>query len=67
VDGILAELREIHPRIDLLEIAPQGSFGAKVRARYLGKGVRPVPDQEALLAACRAGHREEPFWAICAP
>ncbi len=67
VDGILAELREIQPRIELLEIAPQQSFREKVRARYLGRPVRPIPDPEALLADCRAGRREEPFWAVCTP
>jgi FkbM family methyltransferase len=67
VDGILAGLREIQPRIELLEIAPQRSFGEKARARYLGRPVRPIPDPEALLADCRAGWREEPFWAVCTP
>jgi FkbM family methyltransferase len=67
VDGILAELREVQPRIELLEISPQRSFGEKVRARYLGRPVRPVPDPEGLLADCRAGRREEPFWAVCTP
>ena len=66
VDGILAELREIHPNLELLEIAPQGSFAEKARARY-GRPVRRIPDPEALLADCRAGRREEPFWAVCAP
>jgi FkbM family methyltransferase len=64
VDGILAGLREIHSRIELLEIAPQGSFAEKARARY-GRPVRAIPDPEALLADCRAGRREEPFWAVC--
>jgi FkbM family methyltransferase len=67
VDGILAELSEIQTRIELLEIAPQRSFGEKVRARYLGRPVRRIPDREALLADCRAGRREEPFWAVCTP
>jgi FkbM family methyltransferase len=67
VDGILAGLREIQPRIELLEISPQGSFGEKARARYLGQPVRRIPDPEALLADCRAGRREEPFWAVCTP
>ncbi|HET9210250.1 MAG TPA: FkbM family methyltransferase [Thermoanaerobaculia bacterium] len=67
VDGILATLREIHPRIELLEIAPQGSFGEKVKARYLGRPVRRIPDPGRLLADCRTGRREEPFWAVCTP
>jgi FkbM family methyltransferase len=67
VDGILAELREIQPRIELLEIAPQRSFGEKARARYLGRPVRPIPHFEALMADCRMGRREEPFWAVCTP
>ncbi|HEY2290911.1 MAG TPA: FkbM family methyltransferase [Thermoanaerobaculia bacterium] len=67
VDGILAELGEIQPRIELLEIAPQRSFGEKVRARYLGRPVRRIPDRQGLLADCRAGRREEPFWAVCTP
>jgi FkbM family methyltransferase len=67
VDGILAELREVQPRIELLEIAPQRSFGEKARARYLGRPVRSVPDPEGLLADCRVGRREEPFWAVCTP
>jgi FkbM family methyltransferase len=67
VDGILAELGEIQPRIELLEIAPQHSFGEKVLARYLGRPVRRIPDRDSLLADCRAGRREEPFWAVCTP
>jgi FkbM family methyltransferase len=67
VDGILAGLREIQPRIELLEISPQGSFGEKARARYLGRPVRRISDPETLLADCRAGRREEPFWAVCTP
>lgn len=67
VDGLLAELRGVQPNLELLEIAPQGSFGEKVRARYLGRPVRRIPDPESLLADCRAGRREEPFWAVCTP
>lgn len=67
VEGLLAELRETHPRIELLEIAPQRSFGEKVWARYLGRPVRRIPHLEALVADCRAGRREEPFWAVCTP
>jgi FkbM family methyltransferase len=67
VDDILAELRGIQPRIELLEITPQRSFGEKARARYLGRSVRRIRDPETFLAACRAGRREEPFWAVCTP
>ena len=66
VDGILEELRQVHDRVEMLEIAPQGSFAEKVRARYLGRAVRRVPDPQALLAACREGRRQEPFWAVAA-
>jgi FkbM family methyltransferase len=64
VDSILEELRQVHNRVEMLEIAPQGSFTEKVRARYLGRAVRRVPDPQALLAACREGRRQEPFWAV---
>lgn len=64
VDSIVAGLREVHPVIEFLEIAPQTTFAEKVRTRYLGRAVRRAPDPEALLAACRAGRREEPFWAV---
>jgi FkbM family methyltransferase len=67
VEGILAGLREIQPRIELLEIAPQGSFFEKARARYLGRQVRRISDVETLAADCRSGRREEPFWAVCTP
>lgn len=65
VDGILGHLGALYPRIDLWEIAPQAGFAAKVRARYLGGAVRRIPDRGSLLADCRAGRREEPFWAVC--
>lgn len=64
-DGILGRLGSLYPRIELWEIAPQAGFAAKVRARYLGGEIRRVPDREALLAECRAGRRDEPFWAVC--
>jgi FkbM family methyltransferase len=67
VDRILGLLGEIHPRIELFEISPQRGALAKLAARYLGRAVRPVSDRETLLAACRAGRREEPFWAVCTP
>jgi FkbM family methyltransferase len=65
VDGLLGRLGALYPRIGLWEIAPQATFAQKLRARYLGGAVRPVPDREALLADCRAGRRSEPFWAVC--
>lgn len=65
VDGLLARLGALYPRIELWEIAPQSTFTGKLRARYLGAAVRPIPDREALLAACHAGRRAEPFWAVC--
>lgn len=64
-DGLLSRLGALYPRITLWEIAPQATFAQKLRARYLGGAVRPVPDREALLADCRAGRRSEPFWAVC--
>jgi hypothetical protein len=63
VDGVLAELRETHPVLEFWEIAPQGSLTEKVRARYLA-GVRRIADPAALLADCRSGRRQEPFWAL---
>jgi FkbM family methyltransferase len=65
VDEMLRELGRLYERIELHEIAPEESFGDKLRARYLNHGVRRVADPEALLATCRAGRREEPFWAVC--
>lgn len=65
VDGLLATLGERYGAIRLYEIAPQAGLRAKLAARYLGKGVREIRDREALLADCRAGRREEPFWAVC--
>lgn len=61
---LLDRLGALYPRIELWEISPQATFTEKLRARYLGGGVRQVPDREALLADCRAGRREEPFWAV---
>ena len=65
VDGLLERLGALYPGIELWEIAPQSTFLQKVRARYLGGSVRRVPDREALLTDCRAGRRDEPFWAVC--
>jgi len=65
VDGVLAELRETHPVLEFWEIAPQRTLAEKVRSRYLGGlGVRRIADSAALLAACRARRRAEPFWAL---
>jgi FkbM family methyltransferase len=65
VDGLFATLAEHYGAIRLYEIAPQAGLRAKLVARYLGRGVREIRDREALLADCRAGRREEPFWAVC--
>jgi FkbM family methyltransferase len=64
VDGLLHGLGALYPHIELWEIAPETTIPEKLRTRYLGDGVRRVPDRELLLAACRAGGREEPFWAV---
>lgn len=64
VEDILDEMRQVHDRVELLEIAPQRSFMEKVRARYLGRAVRRISDPEALLAACHERQRQEPFWAM---
>jgi FkbM family methyltransferase len=65
VDGILGLLAEHYPKVQLFEIAPQVGLLAKLKARYLGMGIRQVPDRESLLADCLGGRREEPFWAVC--
>ena len=65
VDEMLRELGGLYERIELHEIAPQDNLYDKLRARYLGQGVRRISHPEALLAACRAGRREEPFWVVC--
>jgi FkbM family methyltransferase len=65
VDEVLRELGELYERIEIHEITPEKSLRDKLRARYLGHGVRLVSDPETLLATCRAGQREEPFWAVC--
>jgi FkbM family methyltransferase len=67
VDGILQVLAEHYPAPRLYEISPQEGAIGKIAARYLGRGVRRVPDPPGLLAACRAGRREQPFWALCQP
>ncbi|HEX9945109.1 MAG TPA: FkbM family methyltransferase [Thermoanaerobaculia bacterium] len=67
VDQILGLLAEHYASVRLFEISPQAGFLEKLKARYLRQAVRPVPDREALLASCRAGRREEPFWAVCTP
>lgn len=64
VDGLFATLGECYGAIRLFEIDPQAGLRAKLAARYLGRGVREIRDREALLADCRAGRREEPFWAV---
>jgi FkbM family methyltransferase len=65
-DGILGRLAEAgYADPDLYEIHPQAGLGAKLAARYLGRAVRRVPDRAALLAACRGGRRDQPFWAVC--
>jgi FkbM family methyltransferase len=64
VDAMLRELGGLYERMELHEIAPEENLRDKLRARYLGHGVRRVADPEALLAACRVGQREEPFWAV---
>lgn len=64
VDDILGALAGSYPPPALYELSPQPGLWRKVVARYLGQGVRRVPDPERLLAACRAGRRAEPFWAV---
>ncbi len=64
VDGLLGRLEALYPHVELWEIAPQATLAQKIAARYLGAGACRVRDRQALLAACRAGRREEPFWAV---
>jgi FkbM family methyltransferase len=64
VDGLLDRLGALYPLVELWEIAPQATSTEKLRARYLGGGVRRIADRHALLAACRTGRRPEPFWAV---
>lgn len=65
VDEMLRELGGLYERIELHEITPAEGLCDKLGARYLNRGVRRLSDPEALLAACRAGRREEPFWMVC--
>lgn len=65
VDGILDTLRALYPHLALWEPAPADGLVAKARARYLGRQVAEIHDREALLAACRTGARQAPFWAVC--
>jgi FkbM family methyltransferase len=65
VEELLRGLGELYGQADLQEITPHESLRDKIRARYLGFGVRRIGDSQALLAACRAGRRAEPFWAVC--
>jgi FkbM family methyltransferase len=65
VDELLGRLGSLYERIELHEITPENSFRDKLAARYLGRGVRRIADPETLLAVCRTGRREEPFWAVC--
>jgi FkbM family methyltransferase len=65
VDAIVSTLSSWYSSIELFEIAPQRSLGEKIASRYLGRQVRVIAHREDLLAACRKGSREEPFWALC--
>ncbi len=65
VDEVLRELGRLYERIELHEVAPEESLWDKLRARYLTRRVHRVADPEALLATCRAGGRQEPFWVVC--
>ena len=65
VDQVLRELGLLYERIELHEIAPAEGLRGKLRARYLNRGIRRVSDPEALLATCREGRREDPFWVVC--
>jgi FkbM family methyltransferase len=64
VDDILDMIREVQPAIELHEISPQRGFTGRIAARYGGRAVRRVPDPGQLLADCRAGRRQETFWAV---
>ncbi|HYL05879.1 MAG TPA: FkbM family methyltransferase [Thermoanaerobaculia bacterium] len=67
VDEIWRVLAAHYPAPELFETSPEAGPWAKVSARYLGRGVRRVPDPAGLLAACRDRRRAQPFWAICRP
>ncbi len=67
VDEIWQVLAAHYPAPELFEIAPEAGPWAKIAGRYLGRGVRRVPDPGGLLAACRDRCRTQPFWAVCRP
>jgi FkbM family methyltransferase len=64
IDDILGMIREVQPAIELHEISPQQGLAGRIAARYGGRAVRRVPDPGQLLADCRVGRRQEPFWAV---
>lgn len=65
VADLLRTLGAFYERIELYEHAPQARLQDKLRARYLDRGVRRIPDAAALLTACGEGRRREPFWMVC--
>ena len=64
VDELLAGLEELYGTIELHELNPQRSTLAKIAARYLGRGVQRIRDRQGLVAECRKGRRDQPFWLV---
>ncbi|MGH9363606.1 MAG: FkbM family methyltransferase, partial [Thermoanaerobaculia bacterium] len=68
VDGIVERLAPLYPDLAAYAPADQRRSSEKLAARYLpGAAVRRVEDLAALLADCRGGDRNEPFWLVARP
>ncbi len=65
IRGILARLAALYPTIELYEPAHERTVTDRLRARYLGRGVRRIADQEELLRVSEQPGGRDPFWAVC--
>lgn len=66
VPALLDEIERFAGKVQLFELRPQARLLEKVRVRYLGGGVRAIPNRAQLLAECAGSTRREPFWAVAA-
>lgn len=66
VDQVLGLMELPGRSLELYEIALQRGLTGKLAARY-GSGVQRIEAPEPFLEDCRAGRREEPFWAVSRP
>lgn len=64
VDSLVQRLRELYPVLDFYDIHTEAGAFSRLFSRYLGRGAQRITDAQALLAACRAGDRTDPFWLV---